>query len=136
GRAGVFGGVEGSGDGGGRAGAEYAPVPHAALLDELVDRLHRAADGDGAATHVLRGRVEHDLSVLDEGDVFQQVGDFVDEVCGQQDCAWVVRIVVEQPVVEQLPRYGVEPGVRFVEQGQFRTCGHSDHGGQCGSHAA
>lgn len=51
--------------------------------------------------------------------MLEEVRDLVDQVGREHDGARVLGVVLEQPVVEDVPRDGVEAEVRFVEERQL-----------------
>ena len=85
----------------------------------VVDRLARAADHDGAAAQGVGVLVEQDhASAVEQHDVLDEVADLVDEVGREHDGPRVLGVVGEQAVVEELPGHGVEPEVGLVEERQ------------------
>ena len=83
------------------------------------DRRRRAAQGFGVL-------VDDDATLVDDEDVLEQVAHLVDQVGGEDDGARVLGVVLEQPVVEDVPGDRVEAEVGLVEEGHRRPAREAD----------
>ena len=83
----------------------------------------------------FHGRIEHDLAVLDEDDVGEDVLDLLDLVRGDEDGAFLVEIVIQQVVVEGAAEQQVEAERRLVEHQQPRVDGQDQRQVQLRDHA-
>ena len=98
----------------------------AAAADERLDGGCIADDVRGAVAHGVRCLVHDDAPTVDDEDALDEVGDLVDQVARQDHRAGVIGVVLQETVVEDLARDGVETQVGLVEEGDLGARGETD----------
>jgi len=96
-------------------------------VDDLTagdEGLHRRGvpdDSRGAIAHRIGLLVHHDAPLVDHDHMFEKIGHLVDQVAGQDDGARMLDIVLQEPVVEDLPRDRIQAQIGLVEEGDLRA---------------
>ena len=106
--------------------AEALVADHLEVGRVPVDHLRRSGDGHAPRPQVIRALVQQDASVVDDQHVLEQATDLLDQVGGQQDRPGLLEVVLEQQVVEDVPRRGVEAEGDLVEHRQRRAAGQTE----------
>src|SRR6266702_953841 len=110
----------------------------------LVNRLERPRCGDLLRIHhhfqitrleFLHAAIEYDAAAVDEHDIGQDVLDLFNLMCGHDDGAAAIEVVVQQRIVELLAIKDVEAKRRLVQHQQFRVNGHDQSEVQLCHHA-
>ena len=78
---------------------------------------------------------EYDAAAVDEHEIGEDVLDLFDLMCGHDDGAAAIEVVVQQRIVELLAIQNVEAKRGLVEHQQFRVNGHDQSEVQLGHHA-
>src|SRR5712664_2695155 len=117
-----------------------APAEHLAL----VNRFQRPCCGDLLGIHhhfqiarleFFHAAIEYDSTAVDEHDIGEDVLDLFNLMCGHDDGAAAIVVVVQQRIVELLAIQDVETKRRLVEHKQFRVDGHDHREMQLDYHA-
>ena len=97
-----------------------------AVAHERVDCGDVPADGGRRLAQFVGVLVDDDSAVVDDEHVLEQIAHLVDQVGREDDGARMLGIVLEEPVVENLPGHGIQTEVWLVEEGQRRPRSESD----------
>src|SRR6267142_1167678 len=117
-----------------------APAEHLAL----VNRFQRPCCGDLLGIHhhfqiarleFLHAAIEYDAAAVDEHDIGEDVLDLFHLMCGHDDGAAAIEVVVQQRIVELLAIQDVQTKRRLVQHQQFRVNGHDQGEMQLRDHA-
>ncbi|MOA69349.1 hypothetical protein D3C78_1974820 [compost metagenome] len=58
--------------------------------------------------------------------MLQQSADFIDQMRGQNNRARMIRVILDQMIIEQLSGHGVQSKIRFIKDRYGRAAGESD----------
>src|SRR5690606_21509374 len=94
--------------------------------DEGIDGAARADHGCCRVAERFGVFIDDDATVVDEEYMLEEHADLVDQVGRQHDGARMLGVVLEEAVVEDLSRDGVEAQVRLIEEREGSARGEPD----------